>query len=227
MLTCTGSSCRHAVSPGCECGCGGGNHGALARLAWAAALTVPAPQRTSDQNQQVVTAAAQRSRATSKVKGQENSHRRSRKKPRRADATAFFESTRTVDIVDWLVANPSEREKIQWMARQVGDVCEQVLTQHPGTHARLADHFWCDGSLLWCRCSLRRSMRSISSPAVSHSSSSTYWRHERGKRFTPNVRGRKGTRRVSGRRHEKRSPEQTMILRQGCMRRSWKRPSKT
>lgn len=144
MLTCTGSSCRHAVSPGCECGCGGGNHGALARLAWAAALTVPAPQRTSDQNQQVVTAAAQRSRATSKVKGQENSHRRSRKKPRRADATAFFESTRTVDIVDWLVANPSEREKIQWMARQVGDVCEQVLTQHPGTHARLADHFWCD-----------------------------------------------------------------------------------
>ena len=144
MLTCTGSSCQHAVSPGCECGCGGGNHGALARLSWAAALTVPPPQRTPAQNQQVVTATAQRSRATSKVKHQEKSHRSSRKKPRRADATAFFESTRTVDIVDWLVANPSERAKVEWMARQVGDTCEEVLKQYPGSHLRLADHFWCD-----------------------------------------------------------------------------------
>lgn len=64
--------------------------------------------------------------------------------PRRGDATAFFDSSRSVDIVDWLVANPSEREKIEWMAQQVGDTCEQVLRQHPGTHRRLADHFWCD-----------------------------------------------------------------------------------
>ena len=144
MLTCTGSSCQHAVSPGCECGCGGGNHGALARLAWAAALTVPAPQRTPAQSKQVGTATTQRNRASTKVKKQEKTHRSSRKTPRRGDATAFFDSSRSVDIVDWLVANPSEREKIEWMARQVGDTCEQVLKQHPGTHPRLADHFWCD-----------------------------------------------------------------------------------
>lgn len=144
MLRCTGSSCQHATNPGCTCGCGGGNHGALARLAWAAALTVPAPQRTPAQSQQVATATAQRRRATSKVKHQEKTLRPSRKRPRRADATAFFESNRSVDIVDWLVSNPSERAKIEWMARQVGDTCDRVLKQHPKSHRRLADHFWCD-----------------------------------------------------------------------------------
>ncbi len=144
MLKCTGSSCQHAVSPGCKCGCGGGNHGALARLAWAAALTVPASQRTPAQVKQFETANTQHNRASAKVKKQEKTHRSSRKKPRRTDATAFFESTRTVDIVDWLVGNPSEHAKIEWMARQVGDTCEKVLKQHPGTHPRLADHFWCD-----------------------------------------------------------------------------------
>ncbi len=144
MLTCSGSACQHAVSPGCECGCGGGNHGALARLSWAAALASPASQRTLWQDKQVAIATAQRSRAATKLKEQEKSHRSSRAKPRRADATSFFESNRSIDIVDWLVNNPGERHKIEWAARQVGDACADLLTQHPGTHLRLADHFWCD-----------------------------------------------------------------------------------
>ncbi len=144
MLTCTGSSCQHAVSPGCDCGCGGGNHGARARLAWAAALSVSASQRTAAQNKQFGIADAQRRRARTKVKKQAGTHRSSRKTPRRDDATAFFDFSRSIDIVDWLVANPSELEAIEAMAQQVGDICEQTLTQHPGTHSRFADHFWCD-----------------------------------------------------------------------------------
>ncbi|WP_321780828.1 hypothetical protein [Schaalia cardiffensis] len=78
------------------------------------------------------------------MKKQEKTLQSSRKKPRRGDATTFFESSRSFDIVDWLRDNPSEREEIQRMAQQVGNTCEQVLQQYPGSHSRLADHFWCD-----------------------------------------------------------------------------------
>lgn len=75
MLKCTGSSCPHAVSPGCKCGCGGGRRGALARLGWAAALTVSSPKRTPEQNEQVGTAKAQRELAKTRLEKQEKTRR--------------------------------------------------------------------------------------------------------------------------------------------------------
>jgi len=144
MLTCTGSSCQHAVSPGCECGCGGGNHGALARISWATALAVPALQRTPEQKKQAETAINQRQRATLKLKLQAKSHRHSRQKPRRLDATVFFEANRSIDIVTWLINNPNECKAIESMAQQIGSTCESLLTENPGFRLRLADHFWCD-----------------------------------------------------------------------------------
>lgn len=64
--------------------------------------------------------------------------------PRRGDATAFFEAGRSLDIVDWLVCYPKERETIESMAQQVGDACEGLLTKKSDAAPRLADHFWCD-----------------------------------------------------------------------------------
>lgn len=144
MLTCTGSSCQHAVSPGCKCGCGGGKHGALARISWAAALAVPAGQQTPEQKEQAKTATKQQQRATSKLEQQQKSHRHSRQKPRRLDATAFFEANRSIDIVDWLISHPDERKKIEAMAKQIGSACESLLAKDPKFQLRLADHFWCD-----------------------------------------------------------------------------------
>lgn len=100
--------------------------------------------RTDAEEKLVATAETQRQRATAMVRTQESSLRKAQKKPRRKDASWFFESGRSVEIVDWLVSHPTEREQIDWMADQVGEVCELLLNQNPHTHRRLADHFWCD-----------------------------------------------------------------------------------
>jgi arsenate reductase-like glutaredoxin family protein len=144
LVSCSGSSCRHAVGPGCVCPCGGSNHGAKARICWATAMAVCPALRTDAEEKLVATAETQRQRATAMVRTQESSLRKAQKKPRRKDASWFFESGRSVEIVDWLVSHPTEREQIDWMADQVGEVCELLLNQNPHTHRRLADHFWCD-----------------------------------------------------------------------------------
>ncbi len=145
MLRCSGSACRTAVSPGCECKCGGGNHGAYARILWAAAMMVPPENRTDEQTNHAKTAEEQRKNATEKLEQQQKSHASlsSIEKPRRADATAFFEFSRSVEIVNWLIEN-RECQEIESMALKVGDACEKLLTQHPKWYKRLADHFWCD-----------------------------------------------------------------------------------
>lgn len=144
MMTCSGSSCRHATGPGCICKCGGGNHGAQARLGWAMAMAIQPGDRTEAQNDEVETAEQQREKARKSLAIQQGSYKPSRKKPRRGDATWFFESGRSIEIVDWLIDHPTECAQIDWMADQVVAACEELLTQHPGTHRRLADHFWCD-----------------------------------------------------------------------------------
>lgn len=64
--------------------------------------------------------------------------------PTGLDATTFFEATRTVEIVNWLAANPTELDELDWLADQIGDACATALNKNPGTHVRFADHFWCD-----------------------------------------------------------------------------------
>lgn len=142
MASCSGSSCRHAVGTGCACECGGGNHGAKARIEWAMALAAPTP--TSHQSEEADQARRAQAKARCQVRDTQQTLPKSARKPRRADATRFFEATRTVDIVDWLADHPSEAEQLNWLADQVGKVCGDALKASPGKHQRLADHFWCD-----------------------------------------------------------------------------------
>ena len=107
-------------------------------------MAVPPQSRSDAEVKLVSTADRQRQRATTMVRAQEKTLRLTQKKPRRKDASWFFESGRSVEVVDWLVSHPAEREQIDWMADQVGEVCGQLLSQNPHTHRRLADHFWCD-----------------------------------------------------------------------------------
>lgn len=144
MVKCPSSSCQHAIGNGCVCICGHGNHGAKARLRWAVALSIPSSQRTSQQESDSATAAKQRRKARSALTKQSESLRLSRKDPRRSDANAFFEANRSLEIVDWLIEHPTELEQMQWIADQVGDCAEELLTQREGKHRRVADHLWCD-----------------------------------------------------------------------------------
>ncbi|QOW64654.1 hypothetical protein [Rothia terrae] len=144
MVKCSSSSCQHATGNGCVCACGHGNHGAKARLRWAVALRVPAGQRTSQQENDSTIAAEQRCKARIALTKQSESLRLSRTDPRRHDANAFFEANRSLEIVDWLIEHPTELEQMQWIADQIGDSAETLLTQHKGKHHRVADHLWCD-----------------------------------------------------------------------------------
>ena len=144
MVKCSSSSCQHATGNGCVCVCGHGNHGAKARLRWAVALRIPVGQRHSQQKNDSAIAAEQRRKAQIALTKQSESLRLSRTDPRRHDANAFFEANRSLEIVDWLIEHPTELEQMQWIADQVGDSAEELLTQREGKHHRVADHLWCD-----------------------------------------------------------------------------------
>lgn len=144
MIKCSSSSCQHATGNGCVCVCGHGNHGAKARLRWAVALRIPVGQRNSQQEDDSAIAAEQRRKAQIALTKQSESLRLSRTDPRRHDANAFFEANRSLEIVDWLIEHPTELEQMQWIADQVGDSAEELLTQREGKHHRVADHLWCD-----------------------------------------------------------------------------------
>lgn len=75
---------------------------------------------------------------------QQATHTSRIQKPRRADANAFFNAVRSIDIVDWLATNPSECASMEGMAQAIADICEDVLTQYSHVDTRLNDHFWCD-----------------------------------------------------------------------------------
>lgn len=144
MVKCSSSSCQHATGNECVCICGHGNHGAKARLRWAAALRTPSGQRTEQQEVDSGIATKQRRKARAALTKQSESLRLARTDPRRPDANAFFEANRSLEIVDWLIEHPTELEQMQWIADQVGNCAEELLTQRKGKHRRVADHLWCD-----------------------------------------------------------------------------------
>lgn len=139
------SSCSHATGQTCCCSCGGSEHGVRGRISWAKALGVPKEKRTSEQRHTADIAQKRRTDVRHRVEEQQKSYKTGPyNKPRQGDARWFFESNRSIDIVDWLIEHPTEREQIEWIANQVGDACEKILKKFPGKHKRLADHFWCD-----------------------------------------------------------------------------------
>lgn len=144
MIKCSSSSCQHATGSGCVCKCGHGNHGAKARIRWAKALSKEVSLRNQTEKADAQLAKKQRSRAIEVLRKQNETLRQSRKAPRRDDANAFFEANRTIDIVNWLIEHPTACDQIEWIADQIGETAENLLTQFPGRHRRVADHFWCD-----------------------------------------------------------------------------------
>lgn len=140
-------SCSHAMGQTCCCSCGGSKHGVKERILWAEALGVPKEKRTSRQRHTADIAQERRAYVRHRVEEQQEPYKKLPdpcNKPRQGDARWFFESNRSIDIVDWLIEHPTEREQIEWIANQVGDACEEILEKFPGKHKRLADHFWCD-----------------------------------------------------------------------------------
>lgn len=76
------------------------------------------------------------------------SERAARGELKNADVNAAAEYARTVDVVQWLVLNASEREQVEQLADAVAATCGEVLEASSGGRRaitrRLADHFWCD-----------------------------------------------------------------------------------
>lgn len=141
------SSCSHATGQICCCSCGGSKHGVKGRILWAEALEVPKEKRTGRQRHTADIAQGRRAYVRHRVEEQQESYKKlpdPYNKPRQGDARWFFESNRSIDIVDWLIEHPTERKQIEWIANQIGDACEEILKKFPGKHKRLADHFWCD-----------------------------------------------------------------------------------
>lgn len=147
---CTSSSCSHATGQICCCPCGGSKHGVKGRILWAEALEVPKEKRTGRQHRTADIAQGRRAVARDRVEKQQEPYRdfpdrySKHSKPRQGDAQWFFESNRSIDIVDWLIEHPTERKQIEWIADRVGDACGEILNESPEVYCRLADHFWCD-----------------------------------------------------------------------------------
>ena len=111
---------------------------------------MPEEKRTGRQHRTADIAQGRRAVARDRVEKQQEPYRdfpdrySKHSKPRRGDAQWFFESNRSIDIVDWLIEHPTERKQIEWIADRVGDACGEILNESPEVYYRLADHFWCD-----------------------------------------------------------------------------------
>lgn len=111
---------------------------------------MPKEKRTGRQHRTADIAQGRRAVARDRVEKQQEPYRdfpdrySKHSKPRRGDAQWFFESNRSIDIVDWLIEHPTERKQIEWIADRVGDACGEILNESPEVYCRLADHFWCD-----------------------------------------------------------------------------------
>lgn len=111
---------------------------------------MPKEKRTGRQHRTADIAQGRRAVARDRVEKQQEPYRdfpdrySKHSKPRRGDAQWFFESNRSIDIVDWLIEHPTERKQIEWIADRVGDACGEILNESPEVYCRLDDHFWCD-----------------------------------------------------------------------------------
>lgn len=93
MVKCSSSSCQRATGHGCVCICGHGNHGAKARLRWAATLAKEPSQRRQTEKADAELAKTQQSKAKDALLKQYTTLKPSRRAPRRDDANAFLKLT--------------------------------------------------------------------------------------------------------------------------------------
>lgn len=146
MTKCSGAgSCQTAAGRDCRCACGMANHGAKGRLGWAAALDTDPDGETAQ--------AAIRRQGIARG-GQEGRIKTLRQSPVRPtgftlhDSTPVTEYARTVDAVNWLVAEKAEREQSIDLVTGLGRITDWALDELVGDRGRaskrLADHFWCD-----------------------------------------------------------------------------------
>lgn len=158
MISCSGgSSCRHAIHPGCVCACGGANHG-MDRLRWAYARMAESKrpsgfgELTSADVQRYQDVAVRRGNQaqsgwTSMVIAplrQGTSARRPKFTNKMGEAAA--RKIADDDAVRWLAQNPPALADVQFLSKQIGQAAEEALKSLPekGQRRRLADHFWCD-----------------------------------------------------------------------------------
>lgn len=46
--------------------------------------------------------------------------------------------------ITWLIENPTQLEQMEWIANQMGETAETLLTKYGPKYRRLAHHLWCD-----------------------------------------------------------------------------------
>lgn len=153
MISCSGSSCRNAIQPGCVCACGGANHG-MGRLLWAYAAVEDTARPVAfgevgsaelDRYQRVVAQRSHRARAgwfSEVVDPLEQGSARFSNKMGWAAALKITDD----DAVLWLARNPQALVEVKFLSEQIGAAAEEELTVLVGKAQwrRLADHFWCD-----------------------------------------------------------------------------------
>lgn len=131
-MECSGRGCRTAVGGrgGCLCPCGGVNHG-IGRIDWASNPT------SNDY-------LSAKSKAISHVNRLEILSK-PKVLPSQGSVRILQEHIRTVEIVTWLINNPSELQQIEKLYDAFQNAMTNVIKGLTKKQLkRLSDHFWCD-----------------------------------------------------------------------------------
>lgn len=143
-------SCATAMSPGCDCPCMHARHGLDGRLRWAIVLSSEdntAPNPSPDLHE----AKERQDKATNRLEKRTAQARKSKRSRgmSKANTNAAFEYARTVDLVEWLVKNPTERDQLKSLVELLVKTSEELLAaspeaKRPALRKRVLDHLWCD-----------------------------------------------------------------------------------
>lgn len=143
-------TCATAMRPGCSCVCLHARHGLDGRLRWAVALA--GHPALGDADVPVRDEALRRQKLARDRLDDRIAKARKSKRSRRMSAvntTAATEYARTVNLVQWLVEHPTERDHLHTLVDTLVTASTDLLASVPPSRRdamknRILDHLWCD-----------------------------------------------------------------------------------
>lgn len=143
-------SCATAMTSGCRCVCMHARHGLAGRLHWANVLSVDVvpgatslPERVEALRRQALASSRLRIRIAQAKKSK-------RSRGLSAENTiSAFEYARTMNLVQWLVEHPTERDQLEGVVELLVRASSDLLESAPDSKRsalkkRILDHLWCD-----------------------------------------------------------------------------------
>jgi len=143
-------NCGTAKGRGCQSPCLNTQHGLAGRLEWVVALSTPTPNDQASSEHRAEAKKRQAS-ATEELKKRiaVNTKRESSRTLSGANWLSALEFARTADMVKWLVDNPTERQQLESIVKQLVVTSSKLLESVPASERgrmklRILDHLWCD-----------------------------------------------------------------------------------